>query len=200
MSPFRRAVLALTLTPLLLAPGGAAQEAPARARKVASDAELLAGSEEEIQSLRQYRARHVREVGERAEARLKRLLELYPDTPLRSRVEGRLTQVRELLADYHFKIANLYVDRAGRGGSAKEARERLLKIVKDYPDFSRIDEVLFFLGEMSLITERLEEAANYFWKLVCQFPASKRAAEAFGRLDRIGMHASKGCEDRKSVV
>jgi TolA-binding protein len=129
---------------------------------------------------------------QRAEQQLKKILELYPNTSLRNQIEDDLSQVQEILGLQDLQFANFYLN---RGHGMKGAESRLQKIIKEYPNFSRMDEVLLLLGKAYLIDERAEDAANYFWKLVCRFPTSKYTNKAFEQIYKIGFDASQGCDN-----
>ncbi|HEX8845712.1 MAG TPA: outer membrane protein assembly factor BamD [Pyrinomonadaceae bacterium] len=193
----RRLVFILILMALLYFPGSSsrAQKTFADGGPPPSEEELLRKADEDIQLLKQNLVRNRTDVLKRAEKLLKDILRLYPDTPHHGWVEDNLAQVQENLAEHNLLVANFYVNRAARAGAAKGAQSRLLEIVREYPNFSRMDEVLFFLGEVSLIDGRSEDASGYFWKLVCKYPASQRVGDAFVQLNLIGFDASKGCDN-----
>lgn len=195
----RRTALTLLLTVLALAATSGpvlAQEAPQPV--------VLRGPEELLgEALKDLEALKTGECGDhlrlwaarKAERYLKRILWKYPDTPLRGRVEGVLVEARAAVAEEMFQKARSYLDRTAPHYSTQEGEKFLLALTREFPNSPRGDEALFMLGELSLKGGRERDAANYFWKLVCQFPTSTRAARAFGHLGRIGMDASKGCDN-----
>jgi outer membrane protein assembly factor BamD (BamD/ComL family) len=128
----------------------------------------------------------------KAEQELKKILQLYPQTPLRDRVDDNLFQVQEFLGLHSLKIAQFYFD---KGHGMKGAESRLQHIIQQYPKFSRMDEALLLLGKAYLMDGQPEAAADYFWKLVCKYPSSRYAAKAFEQLNHIGFDASKGCDN-----
>jgi outer membrane protein assembly factor BamD (BamD/ComL family) len=169
------------------------QEVTKANQQIESDAGMFSKVEEDVQLL--VSKNFVRDratVAIRAEQQLKKILQLYPKTLLRDRVEENLFQVGEILGLRSLQIAQFYL---GHGHGMKGAQSRLKKIIQEYPNFSRMDEVLLLLGKAYLADEQPEAAANYFWKLVCQYPTSKNIDEAFEQLNRIGFDASKGCDN-----
>lgn len=201
MTPSRRSiVLTLLLTILALATPGPvlAQEAPQPVALSGPDG-LLGEALKDLEALKTGECSdHLRLwAARKAERYLKRILWKYPDTHLRGRVEEVLVEARAAVAEELFQKARSYLDRAAPHYSTEEGKKLLLALAREFPNSPRGDEALFMLGELSLKGGRERDAANYFWKLVCQFPTSARAARAFGHLGRIGMDASKGCDNFK---
>ena len=126
----------------------------------------------------------------KTERQLKRILELYPNTFLRGRIAENLSQLQEFLGLHSFQVARFYSE---RGHGMKGAESRLLHIIRDYPNFSRMDEALLLLGKVYLAAEQPDDAANYLWKMICQYPTSKFINEAFAQVYKTGFDASKGC-------
>ena len=193
----RRICLVLILTPLLLLiPGRScrAQEVSAETQQVESDEEMYMRAEKEVRSATTKGLDWCGELNaaHRAEQQLKKILQLYPQTFWRERVEEDLSQVQEILGLHDLQFAQFYFD---RGHGMKGAESRLQQIIKEYPNFSRTDEALLLLGKTYLVEERPEDAANFFWKLVCRFPASKHIGEAFEQLNQAGFGATKGCDN-----
>ena len=135
----------------------------------------------------------------KAEQRLKVLLQQFPQTSLRPDVEVRLREVQENLGMHNLLVANLYYDRysQGKANNPKGAQSRLREIVEKYPNFSRMDEVLFRLGSTYVLEEEPDEAAKYFQQLVRNHPSSEFTEKAAEQLDAIG--AAKPTPDPKKM-
>ncbi|CDM64933.1 outer membrane protein assembly factor BamD [Pyrinomonas methylaliphatogenes] len=124
----------------------------------------------------------------KAEQRLKALLQQFPQTNLRPEVEQRLREVQDNLAMHNLQVANFYFDRyaQGKASNPKGAQSRLREIVEKYPNFSRMDEVLFKLGVTYVQEEEPDEAAKFFQQLVRNYPNSEYAEKAREQLETIG--------------
>lgn len=124
----------------------------------------------------------------KAEQRLKVLLQQFPNTSLRVEAELRLREVQENLAMHDFMVGNQYYNRffQGRASNPKGAQSRFLDIVKKYPNFSYMDEVLYRLGDTYVQEEEPDEAAKYFQNLVRNHPNSKYTEKAREQLEAIG--------------
>ena len=123
----------------------------------------------------------------KAEQRLKVLLQQYPQTKLRPEVEERLRQVQDNLGDHSFTIAVFYRDRYnGKHGGLKGAQDRLKEIVEKYPNYCRMDEVLFNYAWTFTVEEEPDEAAKYYQQLVRDYPNSEFVEKAKDQLNIIG--------------
>lgn len=71
------------------------------------------------------------------------------------------------------------------------ARDRLQEIIDTYPDFSRMDEVVFLMGELHLKLGKSEKAADYYGKLLKVYPESEFAKKAHARLDELKVETQK---------
>jgi TolA-binding protein len=71
------------------------------------------------------------------------------------------------------------------------ARDRLQEIIDTYPDFSRMDEVVFLMGEANLKLKKNEKAADYYNKLLKDYPGSEFAKKARERLDELKTEPEK---------
>jgi outer membrane protein assembly factor BamD len=54
-----------------------------------------------------------------------------------------------------------------------------------YPEYSRLDEVYFYLGESHFLMNQVDQALPYFTKVVTDYPSKKLAKEATKRLAEI---------------
>jgi outer membrane protein assembly factor BamD len=124
----------------------------------------------------------------KAEQRLKALLQQFPQTSLRPEVEQRLIEVQENLGMHSFSIGNFYYDRYLRGvaPNPKGAQSRYREVVEKYPNFSRIDRALYFLGITYVQEEEPDEAVKYFQRILREHPNSEFAEKAREQLDAIG--------------
>ncbi|MEK6323421.1 MAG: tetratricopeptide repeat protein [Acidobacteriota bacterium] len=71
------------------------------------------------------------------------------------------------------------------------ARDRLQEIIDTYPDFSRMDEVVFLMGELHLKLGKTERAADYYSKLLKVYPDSEFAKKTRTRLDELRVEPEK---------
>jgi len=65
------------------------------------------------------------------------------------------------------------------------ARDRLQEIIDTYPEFSRMHEVVFLMGEVYLKLGKREQAADFYNKLLKDFPDSEFAKKSRARLDEL---------------
>ena len=123
----------------------------------------------------------------KAEQRLKALLQQYPQTKLRPQVESRLREVQDNLADHNFNIAIFYRDKYnGKKGGLKGSQDRLKEIVEKYPNYCRMDEVLYNYAWTFTVEEEPDEAAKYYQQLVRDYPNSEYVDKAKEQLNIIG--------------
>lgn len=123
----------------------------------------------------------------KAEQRLKVLLQQYPQTKLRPEVEERIRQVQDNLGDHNFDIAIFYRDRYnGKKGGLKGAQDRLKEIVEKYPNYCRMDEVLYNYAWTFTVEEEPDEAAKLYQQLVRDYPNSVFVDKAKDQLNIIG--------------
>src|SRR5256884_9068359 len=123
----------------------------------------------------------------KAEQRLKALLQQYPQTKLRPEVELRLREVQDNLAEHNFIIAIYYRDHyVNKKGGLKGSQDRLKEIIEKYPNYCRMDEVLFNYGWTFMQEEEPDEAAKYFQQLARDYPNSQFVDKAKDQLNIIG--------------
>src|SRR5262245_44197342 len=124
----------------------------------------------------------------KAEQRLKALLQQYPDTKLRPDVMERLRQVQDNLAEHNFTIALFYRDHyINKKGGLKGSQDRLKEIVEKYPNYCRMDEVLYNFAWTYTVEEEPDEAAKFYQQLVRDYPNSQFVDKAKEQLNIIGV-------------
>lgn len=94
----------------------------------------------------------------------------------------------EIAARHNLEVARWYVTKRK---AYEGARDRLQEIIDTYPDFSRMDEVVFLMGEVHLKLGKTEKAADYYSKLLKAYPESEFAKKAQARLDELKVEPAK---------
>jgi outer membrane protein assembly factor BamD len=117
-----------------------------------------------------------------AEDEFQTFLTRYPNDPLAAKAEQHLREVQELLAEGDFRIGYYYYVKEDK----KAAESRLRGIVNRYPLYSKSDKALWMLANIWDSTEKKEIAANYYARLVRNYPLSPLVPEAKNRLKAHG--------------
>lgn len=102
--------------------------------------------------------------------------------PVRGPIEARRDPELEAIAKHNLEVARWYITRRK---AYEGALDRLKEIVETYPDFSHIDEVVFFMGEANLKMNKNDAAIDYYKKLMTEYPDSQWAKKARERLDEL---------------
>lgn len=102
--------------------------------------------------------------------------------PARGRVEEVRDEALEIQAKHNLDVARWYLTRRK---AYEGAKDRLLEIIEIHPDFSKMDEVLFLLGEAYLKLDKSEEAVEYYDKMLKEYPGSQFAKKAREQLDKL---------------
>lgn len=113
-----------------------------------------------------------------AEAEFKEFLMKYPDSKVMPRVKGRLREVQEILGESDYRIAEFYYLKE----SNRAARSRFQEIADSYPNYSRADSALWYLGQTLERMKTPKEAASYYSELISDHPLSPLVPDAKERL------------------
>ena len=116
-----------------------------------------------------------------AEAEFKEFLLKYPDSAVMPRVKARLRQVQEVLAQGDYRIARFYYAK----GANRAARSRFQEIAERYPNFSRADSALWYLGQTLERLKAPTEAAQFYARVITEHPLSPLVGDAKGRLTAL---------------
>jgi outer membrane protein assembly factor BamD len=138
----------------------------------------------------------------RAEARLKALLQQYPNSVLKEEAQKRLKEVQNNLGLHNLYIANYYYTQSvkqGKGG-LKGAQSRYLEILEKYPNFSYLDEALYKLAITYMTEEETDQAAKYFQRIVREYPNSEYVEKAKEQLNLIGASIPEPDPNRLNVL
>lgn len=102
--------------------------------------------------------------------------------PSRGPVDTGRDPVLEISAKHNLETARWYITKRK---AYEGARDRLQEIMDTYPEFSRMDEVLFWMGEVNLKLKKNDAAEDFFSKMLKAFPSSEFAKKAHERLDEL---------------
>lgn len=115
--------------------------------------------------------------------------------PAGGRIEAPRDPIMETEAKHNLQVARWYlVKRKAYEG----ARGRLQEILDTYPEFSRIDEVFFLLGEAHLKLGKAEQASEFYSKVIEKYPGSEFVKKARERLEETKA-AGKGEQKSESA-
>jgi len=118
-----------------------------------------------------------------AEEEFQNFLVKYSDSSLAPQAVQRLREVQEVLAEGDFRVANFYYVK----GSYRASAARLLEIVDRYPLYSQSDRALWMLAQTFERAEKGHIAANYYARIVRDYPLSPLVNDAKGRLHKLGV-------------
>jgi outer membrane protein assembly factor BamD len=104
-----------------------------------------------------------------------RLKSIFPDSPLVEVANARIAECRQSLARSEF-VAGYFYQKTRR--AYRSAILRYEALLRDYPDYERMDEVLFRLGECLALAGRGPEALPYLARVANEYPQSKYADDA----------------------
>lgn len=114
-------------------------------------------------------------------AEFKKTITAYPLTDEAKLAREKIKECEERLAEHIFTIGLQYY----RSEAYKAAASRLTDILTNYPEYTGMDKVYFYLADSYFMWPKLDQSAPYFTKLVTDYPKSKFAAKAADRLKEI---------------
>jgi len=114
-------------------------------------------------------------------AEFKRVVTDYPLSEETKLAQEKINECEDRLAAHYLSIGEHYY----RVYAYKAATNRLLEILTNYPNYSAMDEVYFYLADAYFKWNKIEESIPFFTKLISDYPESKYAKKAQERLDEI---------------
>jgi outer membrane protein assembly factor BamD len=118
-----------------------------------------------------------------AEAEFQTFLEKYPNSPLKPQAEQRLREVQEVLAEGNYRVASFYYIR----GAYKAAGARLIELTNRYPLYSQADRANWMVAQIYEKAEHNDIAAQYYARIVKDYPLSALAGDAKAKLTKFGV-------------
>jgi outer membrane protein assembly factor BamD len=113
-----------------------------------------------------------------AESEFQTFLLKYPKDPLADKAMQHLREVQEVIAEGDYRVAYYYYAK----GDKRAAAARLIGVTNRYPLYSRSDHALWMLADIFDKAEKKEVAANYYARIVKNYPLSSEAPQAKARL------------------
>jgi outer membrane protein assembly factor BamD len=113
-----------------------------------------------------------------AESEFQTFLQKYPKDPLADKAMQHLREVQEVIAEGDYRVAYYYYAK----GDKRAAAARLIGVTNRYPLYSKSDHALWMLGDIFDKAEKKEVAANYYARIVKNYPLSSEAPQAKARL------------------
>ncbi len=114
-------------------------------------------------------------------AEFKKVITNYPLSEEAKLAQEKIKDCEERLAEHTLSIGELYY----RMRAYKAAVSRLKEILTNFPNYSKMDEVYFYLGDSYYKWNEKEESIPYFTKLISDFPQSKYAKKAQDKLKEL---------------
>ncbi len=100
-------------------------------------------------------------------------------------LERQSTHSLEVARYYFYKRKPAKGDKEGLVRSNKAIEGRLQEIIDLNPNFAKLDEVYFLLGEVYLRWDNFEESVKHFNRVLKEFPDSQFTAESRKRLSEM---------------
>lgn len=111
----------------------------------------------------------------------KKVVTNYPLSDEAKLAREKILDCEEKLAEHTLGIGEHYYKVSAFNAAVK----RLTEILTNYPNFSRMDKVYYYLGDSFFKWKKADQSIPYFTKLISDFPQSKYAKKAKSRLDEI---------------
>ena len=102
--------------------------------------------------------------------------------PARGPVEPARDEQMEITAKHNLTVARYYLEKRK---AYSGALDRLQEIRDSYAEFSRMDEVLFLMGEANYKLNKPEKAGEFYNKVLKDFPTSELVRRARERLAEL---------------
>ncbi len=155
-----------------------------------STAERLIKLEETLKRVRSQEVGIGMDLLRTAETELLEIRRSDPHLGSHPQLQADLEFLHENMANHDLQVAMFYTE-SKRSAAAVESR--LTGIMKRYPRFSKMDEVLLRFALLKVNQKRFDDASRLFQELICKFPNSEYVDKAFEKLYEIGVTSWEGC-------
>jgi len=117
----------------------------------------------------------------------RKLIANFPTSEEAGKAPTMIAECEERLAAHALGIGALYY----KTRAYKASISRLTEILTNYPSFSQMDQVYFYLADSYYMINNRVEAVPFFTKLVTDYPKSELAEKAQERLELISKAPKK---------
>lgn len=114
-------------------------------------------------------------------AELKKVASSYPLSEEAKEAQEKMLECEERLAEHSLGIAVHYY----KISAFKASTSRLVEIMTNFPNFSQMDAVYWYLGDSYFKWNMKDQGVPFFTKLISDYPESKFAKKAQERLKEI---------------
>jgi TolA-binding protein len=107
---------------------------------------------------------------------------VFAQGPAKGKLEPDRDPLLEVNAKHNLEVARWSITKrkAYKGGL-----DRLQEILDTYPTFSRIDEVIYWMGEANFRLNELEKAREFYDRLLKEYPESEFAKKSKEQVEKI---------------
>jgi len=105
----------------------------------------------------------------------------YPLSEQAKLAREKISDCEQKLAEHTYHIGKLYYTIK----AFKASTTRLIEILNNFPNYSRMDKVYFYLGDSYYKWNKADQAIPFFTKLITDFPKGKLAKKAKHRMEDI---------------
>lgn len=119
--------------------------------------------------------------------------------PARGPISQPRDETAEIAAKHNLSVARYYLEKRK---AYKGALDRLQEIMDSYAEFSRMDEVLFLMGEANYKLNQADKAGEFYNRVLKAYPSSefnKRARERLVEL-KIAPETPDAADDKKPAA
>ncbi len=117
-----------------------------------------------------------------AVAEFEKLIELYRNSLYAEEGRKFLQECRDQLADAEFNVGRFYFKTRKH---CRAAVARLKGVLENYPTYSHLDRVYFYLGQAHVLCGMPTEAMPYYQQLLDNYPESEHREEAAQQLSKL---------------
>lgn len=113
-------------------------------------------------------------------AEFRQVVTKYPLSEEAKLAQEKITECEEKLAEHMLLIGKHYY----RVKAYKASTSRLLEVLTSFPNYSKKDQLYFYIGDSYYKWGKIEESIPYFTKVISDFPKSKWAKKALEKLSK----------------
>jgi len=114
-------------------------------------------------------------------AQFKKVITNYPQSEETKLAQEKIKDCEERLAMHIADIGHFYYKRK----AFKAAVSRLMEVITTFPNYSKMDEIYFYLADSYYKWNKIDQSRPYFTKLISDYPQSKLAEQAQKKMEEI---------------